>query len=226
MLESGVAKLTESSVQVEKLTALLDTVRFGLGWYLQPPIPTSLAYLQDFGAPPEQLFAYFSPTPIASASLAQVRSAAAGCREAFWFWIQILWRGPCTVGPHNPRGQRPQAVACARDKLLYCMQHHTRHAYIHTQMHTYTHVTLQTRSSVLRPLSFPAERPLHSPVPALPNTPCAAAAAAAAGARGARPRRPPPGGKGAARGPARELRRRRGHCGGASWLRAMGVPGL
>ncbi|KAG2440507.1 hypothetical protein HYH02_010385 [Chlamydomonas schloesseri] len=32
-------------------------------------------FVQDLGAPPEQLFAYFSPTPIASASLAQVHEA-------------------------------------------------------------------------------------------------------------------------------------------------------
>ncbi|KAG2446176.1 hypothetical protein HXX76_000769 [Chlamydomonas incerta] len=32
-------------------------------------------FVQDLGAPPEQLFAHFSPTPIASASLAQVHEA-------------------------------------------------------------------------------------------------------------------------------------------------------
>ncbi len=29
-------------------------------------------FVEDFGAPPEQLFAHFAPTPLASASLAQV----------------------------------------------------------------------------------------------------------------------------------------------------------
>jgi hypothetical protein len=59
---------------------------------LQPPPPApqvSAIILEDLGAPPSQLFAAFDPTPVASASLAQVRETRRGLLAAACMYHRI-----------------------------------------------------------------------------------------------------------------------------------------
>ena len=61
---------------------------------------------EDLGAPPTELFARFSPEPLASASLAQVHEAETrdGTRLAVKVWSTVLspcrlgWLGGCCIG--------------------------------------------------------------------------------------------------------------------------------